>query len=202
MEKKRKLIPIWYIILMGVLYMLPFFAMALMIVVSNIKYGLLDVMAMFIGTMVAGTMIFFPFFCVYYGALAVIHAIIDEVIVFRAPPKWLRAILFVATFVFSAFLAASGILTIKIYYIDYEDTLLWALVLLMLLSAALSVAILEIRIAVGIVFEKLIHRKMRRRAVGDVQPPVIDERRVGVNINMCDSLPTKKEEQVTYPTIQ
>lgn len=202
MKKKRKLIPIWYIILMGVLYMLPFFAMALMIVVSNIKYGLLDVMAMFIGTMVVGTMMFFPFFCVYYGALAVIHSIIDEVIVFRAPPKWLRAILFVATFVCSAFLAASGILTIKIYDIDSEGTLLRAPVLLMLLSVALSVAILEIRIAVGIVFEKLMQRKMRRRAVGDVQPPVIDERSVGVNINMCDSLPTKQEEQVTYPTIQ
>lgn len=200
MKKKRKLIPIWYIILMGVLYLLPFFAMALMIVVSNIEHGLLDVMAMFTGTMVVGTMLFFPFFCVYYGALAVIHSIIDEVIVFRAPPKWLRAILFVATFVCSAFLAASGILTIKIYDIDSEGTLLWAPVLLMLLSAALSVAILEIRIAVGIVFEKLMRRKMRRRAAGDVQPPVIDEGGVGAGV--CDSSPTKQEEQVTYLTIQ
>ena len=200
MKKKRKLIPIWYIILMGVLYLLPFFAMALMIVVSNIEHGLLDVMAMFTGTMVVGTMLFFPFFCVYYGALAVIHSIIDEVIVFRAPPKWLRAILFVATFVCSAFLAASGILTIKIYDIDSEGTLLWAPVLLMLLSVALSVAILEIRIAVGIVFEKLMRRKMRRRAAGDVQPPVIDEGGVGAGV--CDSSPTKQEEQVTYPTIQ
>lgn len=202
MKKKRMPIPIWYIILMGVLYLLPFFAIALMIFVSNIEHGLLSVMGAMTGGMVVGVMIFFPYFGVYYAALTVIHAIIDEVIVFRAPPKWLRAILFVVTFVFSVFLAVGGILGIKIYDIGYEGPFWWVPGVLMLLSVALSTAILEIRIAAGIVFEKLVHRKMRRRAVGDVQPPVIDERSVGVNINMCDSLPTKQEEQVTYPTIQ
>lgn len=170
MNKKRLPVPIWYIILMGVLYLLPFFAIALMIFVSNIEYGLLSVMGAMTGGMVVGVMILFPYFCVYYGALAVIHSIIDEVIVFRAPPKWLRAILFVATFVCSTFLAASGILAIEIYDIDYEGDFEWVPVVFMFLSSALSMTILEIRIAIGILFKRdCISKRFRRRAAEDVR---------------------------------
>ena len=195
MKEKRKPVPIWYIILMGVLYLLPFLAMALMIFVSNIDYGLLSVMGTMMGSMVVGLLLFFPYFCVYYAALAVIHAIIDEVIVFRTSPKWLRAIFFIVTFIFSAFLAVGGMMGIKVYNIDYEGPFCWVPAAIMLVSAALNATVFQLRIVTGVAFKTGNFGEMRHRADVDVQPPMIYEG--GDGVNMCDSLPTEQEEQVT-----
>ena len=127
-------------------YIFPFFAHFIYTFVALMQLDILSMLAAFVGSFIVGAMVFFPFFCVYYAALAFIHTLLDEILFLRLSPKWLSIPFILISFASSAFLALNSMLAF--HYFDHEWS--WIPLVLMLLgiiiSFFVSVILLEIRI--------------------------------------------------------
>ena len=61
--------PNWYKISLIVAYTLPLPALVIYTIVVLSMQGFLTLLASFIGSIVAGAVVFFPFICIYYALL-------------------------------------------------------------------------------------------------------------------------------------
>ena len=115
MEKKLACFPNWYKYSLLVAYMLPFPALVIYtVVVLWIGGGLWGVICAFMGSLLVGGMIFFPFFGMYYAAITFIHTLFHELI-FRSCSKKKSAINILVSFVCSAFLALNSVWAIQYF---------------------------------------------------------------------------------------
>ena len=129
MEKKLECLPNWYIYLFMIAYILPFSALVIYTIVVLLMQGFLTLIGAFLGSLVIGGIVFFPFICMYYAVLTFIHTLVDELI-FRSCLKKKCAISIIISFVCSAFLALNSILTIQYS----EHKLGWVPFVFMLIS--------------------------------------------------------------------
>ena len=175
MVKKRRLIPIWYIIFVAVLYWLPLIAFVLGIFITNLEHGLMSALAVIPGASFVGAMIFYPYFCIYYAVVTLLHAIIDETLIFKKTPWWSRLAMVGVTLITSVMLGLGG--ASRFYYPNIFDIVEWSdfpwlTLILVFLGVSMSAWSLEIRIAFGIVYTKLAHKRARRSQPATEYEPI------------------------------
>lgn len=143
------ILPNWYKISLIVAYTLPLPALVIYTIVVLSMQGFLTLLASFIGSIVAGALVFFPFICIYYALLSFIHTLVDEILI-RSSSKKQCVMKFFISFSCSLLLAVSSILTIK--YIDYGFN--WIFIALMLVGFFVTVSFLIKQTSISLCLRK------------------------------------------------
>ena len=164
MVKKRRLIPIWYIIFVAVLYLFPIVASVAEIVSYTIDDGVIIAILRAICVLIISPFVgYLPYFLSYYGAAMLLHAIIDETLIFKKTPWWSKLAILGGTLVISAIMVCGAIWRLQ-FPDPWELTTSefpWPAFLMMLIGTLLNEWALIVRIVFGIAYPKLAHKRAR-----------------------------------------
>jgi hypothetical protein len=141
MKKTFDGFPNWYKYLLLAMYILPFPAFVIYIVVVLLMDGLSTLFLAFLGTLIIGGIIFLPFSCMYYAVLTFIHTFLDG-LVFQVYSKKKSAIIIIVSFVCSAFWGLSSACLIQ--YIEQERNE-WIPLIFMIVGCIMTISFLMIR---------------------------------------------------------
>ena len=138
MKSKFAHFPNWYKVLLFAAYILPFPVIVVSTIFVLLKQGFLTLIASFVGALLVAAMAFFPFVCIYYAALTLIQAFVDEM--FFCSKRHILNIFIAA--VCSIFWASSSVLTLK----NIEHEYGWIYLILMFLGLFMTGAFFVIRL--------------------------------------------------------
>ncbi|MBR2313054.1 MAG: hypothetical protein IKA46_07180 [Clostridia bacterium] len=129
MRKALACLPCWYKYVLVAAYALPFTVIFNYTVIVLLGQGLWIFLTSFFGSLLVGSIVFFPFMCIYYAFVLFLHTIIWKTAT-RSKSKKKRVASILLSFVCSAFLASSSILTIQFF----ERAWGWVPFLIMLIA--------------------------------------------------------------------
>ncbi len=143
MEVLRTRFPAWYISAVLAAYILPLPAHALFTLINLIGEDVFAVIAAFPGVFVVSAVLLFPYGCMYYAALTLVHTIADAIL-FRPAPYRMYACFLPASFVCSAVLMVSSILSME--RLNHEEIY----IILMLLSNLVIHCVTPVRFVIDL----------------------------------------------------